>query len=499
METSNAQFGLLLSALSLNSTWTPLVGGILASRLGTTLTSILATGAILLGQICLLCGDLWKNPALMTIGLFIFGLGVSPLAVVQETIIVRFFKSHGLGVSMAFGLIAVKSAAFVSARTSYPLTQRFGSHAPFYLSTFLALLSVLVNVVYIASSRWLIDGAGAELEAPDISEEAQRRLAINLSEAQALKKVAEKRKVHLRQIANLGDVFWTYICLNFFYGMIWSPFAHLSANIIERRYHMSEENAANTSSYLLVGSIFLYPLCGYVVDRLRPRPIVIQLFFLSSILTLASYSWFVLPPTWTKTPLPGISFFAIGHGFSPLLLVVIVPEIVSSKYISTALGAHKSLEQTGAAIFQTLSGILLDIKVPGNKRSEISLQYLLDTFLTLNVLEILSLILLVYLLRIKSASSRHRSSTRASTVDASRTHISSGELRALEQETLLAHDNISYSSPDPSHVRFSREIGKSEVKRGKIMSFLSTTVIILAWILFIATAWVKLTPPNGGL
>jgi len=205
----------------------------------------------------------------------------------------------------------------------------------------------------------------------------------------------------------------------------------------------------------------------------------------------------VLPPTWTKTPLPGISFFAIGHGYSPLLLVVIVPEIVSSKYISTALGAHKS--QTGAAIFQTLSGILLDIKGPGNKRSEISLQYLLDTFLTLNVLEILSLILLVYLLRVKSASSRSRSSTRASTVDASRTHISSGELRALEQEALLAHDdNIGYSSPDPSHVRFSREIGKSEVKRGEIMSFSSTTVIILAWILFIATAWVKLTPPNGG-
>jgi len=397
---------------------------------------------------------------------------------------------------MAFGLIAGKATSFISARTSYPLTQHFGSHAPFYISTFLAFLSVLVNLVYIASSRWLIDGAGAELEAPDISEEAQRRLVINLSEAQALKKVAEKRKVYLRQIANLGDVFWAYMCLNFFYGMIWSPFTHLSANIIERRYHMSEENAANTSSYLLVGAIFLYPLCGYVVDRLRHRPIVIQLLFLSSLLTMAAYCWFVLPPAWTKTPLPGISLFALGHGFSPLLLVVIVPEIVPSKYISTALGAHKSLEQTGVTIFQTLSGILLDMKGPSNERSETALQYLLDTFLTLNVLECFSLALLVYLLRIKLVS---RSSTRTSTVDARRTCISSGESQTLEQETpLLTHDNnISYSSTDNQSSSRSREISKSEVRRGKIMSLLTAAVILLAWILFMTTAWVRLGQSKG--
>ena len=56
----------------------------------------------------------------MALGMFVFGFGVSPLAVVQETIIVRFFKSHGLGVSLALGLVAGKGASFISARTSYP-------------------------------------------------------------------------------------------------------------------------------------------------------------------------------------------------------------------------------------------------------------------------------------------------------------------------------------------------------------------------------------------
>ena len=152
------------------------------------------------------------------------------------------------------------------------------------------------------------------------------------------------------------------------------------------------------------------------------------------------------------------------------------------------------LEQTGVTIFQTLSGILLDTKGPSNERSETALQYVLDTFLTLNVLECFSLVLLVYLLRIKLVS---RSPTRASTVDARRTRISSRESQALEQETpLLNHDNNS-STDNQSSSRFSREISKSEVQRGMIMSFLTAAVILLAWILFMTTAWVRLGQSKG--
>jgi hypothetical protein len=160
------------------------------------------------GQVLLLIGDISEDVRLMTLGMFVFGLGISPLAVVQETIIVRFFKSHGLGVSLALGLVAGKGASFVSARTSYPLTQKFGPHAPFYVATGLAGLSVTVNLIYISASKWLVDGAGAELEASDIRREAQRRSVHSISESQALKEVAAKHHVNFREITHLGDVFW---------------------------------------------------------------------------------------------------------------------------------------------------------------------------------------------------------------------------------------------------------------------------------------------------
>jgi len=223
---SHTEFSLLLSAFSLTSTISPAITGIMASKFGTALTSIIATSVIFLGlplpiysricilismnigQVLLLLGEMSGNLRVMTFGLFVFGLAVSPLAVVQETIIVRFFKSHGLGVSLALGLLAGKGASFIAARTSYPLTEKFGTRAPFYVATFLAAFSFLVNLAYVSSVKYFVDGTCAELEASDIKDEARRRSVVNMSEAQALEKVASKKKVNLGDISRLGDVFW---------------------------------------------------------------------------------------------------------------------------------------------------------------------------------------------------------------------------------------------------------------------------------------------------
>jgi hypothetical protein len=140
--------------------------------------------------------------------MFIFGLGVSPLSVVQESIIVRFFKNHGLGLSMAFGLVIGKASSFLSARTSYPLSERFGPHAPFVVATFLAFLSFAMNLVYLLVSKWLVHSSGTELEASELRDQADARQAESVSEAQAMRQAAEKKVVHIRDITKLGDVFW---------------------------------------------------------------------------------------------------------------------------------------------------------------------------------------------------------------------------------------------------------------------------------------------------
>ncbi|KAJ7071004.1 major facilitator superfamily domain-containing protein [Mycena amicta] len=417
----------------------------------------------------------------MAAGLFIFGLGVSPLAVVQEAIIVRFFKSHGLGVSMAFGLVVGKGASFVSARSSYPLVQKFGPRAPFYVASFLALMSMVINLAYIAASRWLIDGAGAELEAVDINEEAQRRSVQNFSEAQALEKVAAKRRVHLKEITKLGDVFWAYIATNLLCGCIWAPFTHLAANIIELRYNLSEKDAANSASYVLVGSIFLYPICGFIVDRFKKKPVIVWLLLLSSVFTLGAYIWLALPPNITGTAKPAIAAFGFGHGFSPLLLVLLVPKIVPFKYISTALGAHKSLEQTGATIFQTLAGLWMD-KAKKDHPDGSSTQGIINAFLLLNVLQILSVVFVAYLQYRREATARIAHGTRA------------GLPPDASQPLLQGAAPRRYSST--SRMLSESEVSQSEKRRGRVFASASATLIAAAWILFMSTAWMKLWRHN---
>ncbi|KAF9509396.1 hypothetical protein BS47DRAFT_1396912 [Hydnum rufescens UP504] len=265
-------------------------------------------------------------------------------------------QTTGLGVSLGFGLVAGKGASFVAALTSYPLAQNHGPLAPFFVATMLAIFSFSINMLYLHASRWLASGSGVE---PEVNEAPFSSTPI--TERGALEHVTGKKRVILNDIAKLV---FTYDCA--FPSPLWSrleTFPHIAANIIQLRYGYSESDAGKTASLLHAGGIVLFPICGFLVDRFRRDAIMYKLSMLASVLTFSCYIWFLLPPTWTKSALPGVLFFGAGLGFAPLLLVLIAPLVVPSAYVATAIGAHKSLESAGATISLTLAGIILDEKI----------------------------------------------------------------------------------------------------------------------------------------
>lgn len=186
MNTSNAQFSLLIAAYNLNSTWTPLVAGLFVARFGTGWSSIATTGCILIGQLILFLGITTGQLFIMTAGLFVFGLGVTPLAVTQETLVARLSPSKHLGISLALGLVSGKMASFVSSLVSLPMAEKYGDPAPFGLSVILCLLSFSGNAARLAF-KWGND------------------------EEDGLQ--PKRRRFSWGGVNRLGDVFWVYILL----------------------------------------------------------------------------------------------------------------------------------------------------------------------------------------------------------------------------------------------------------------------------------------------
>ena len=210
------------------------------------------------------------------------------------------------------------------------------------------------------------------------------------------------------------------------------------------------------------------------------------------------------------------------------------------------------LEQTGSTIFQTLAGVALDIKTkkkeaaeslvaPVNNGDARDIQYLLNAFLLLNVVQFGALVFLARLDRKQKKAAARRmaallppiveeeedaSSTTSMSPDKGEdtwnrfdpsTQLAGGKsatgtirsLRGLASTSaaatseqsipLLRSPSISsitprssryLSFPNSSQTRVVRT--KSELKRGEFFAVLSGASIAFAWVLFMVVAWLRL-------
>jgi hypothetical protein len=112
----------------------------------------------------------------------VFGIGLTPLSVVQETLLSHLSPGKHLGLSLALGLISGKAASFVSSLVSLPLAEASGDTVPFGIAV------ILCAGGFVANAARLIFGWGGGAAV-----------------------VSEKGRVGWDAVGDLGDVFWVYI------------------------------------------------------------------------------------------------------------------------------------------------------------------------------------------------------------------------------------------------------------------------------------------------
>lgn len=228
--------------------------GLLISRIGVVKSAVFATGIICAGQAILYLGHSSESVHVMALGIFLFGLTISPLSVCQESLIFHLWTSphshapasgrevaqggqtgHGnTNLLLSLALLLGKFSSFMAALTTVPLADQYGDDAPFSLSfTFCAISFALTLCLYLGE-RWRrrrhlesqvddvdleddeINEEAFELDPERMTEdEAENRAAADIS-ADVIKlsmeeRVKEKKKIKFKSLINLGDAFWWYI------------------------------------------------------------------------------------------------------------------------------------------------------------------------------------------------------------------------------------------------------------------------------------------------
>jgi hypothetical protein len=144
------------------------------------------------------------------------------------------------------------------------------------------------------------------------------------------------------------------------------------------------------------------------------------------------------------------------------------------------------MEQTGSIILQSLSGILLDIK--SGKRKLDSLQYLLNTFVFLDVLQGGSIWFLAYL-QYKKAPTKEMSRRDSFAMESIPNHAMSDETDAESVAPLLDNDDDSILSRTRTLQQTQEVDGdRAEARRGKIIACICIAFVILAWVLVMVLA-----------
>ncbi|GAA5919720.1 hypothetical protein JCM1841_000768 [Sporobolomyces salmonicolor] len=349
LKTTESGFAALISAFELLNTVTPLISGFLVPRYGAARVGLAATGAVLLGQIivCLAQGDddvVGSNMGGMIAGLLLFGSGISPLAVVQETVILSNNPSGSRFVarSVAIGLVFGKTSSFLAGSSSDWL-HSVSPRMPFIAASGFAALSFAACVIYALMERSLHHSAPSH---PTQHSEALEH---------------KHRTLPLSELARFGDPFWLYIAVCGFAG-IWYTTIHLSTHLLQAVYGIDQSDASSAASVLLLSASFLYPTLGWLLDK---RPSLLSTIYLMVPSGIA-ISYFIL--LFLPSIIPYKAAFvpaALGIGGGPLLLVLVVPRMVQRHQAATALGVHKSLEMSGAIIFQSLAGYLFSLGSSG--------------------------------------------------------------------------------------------------------------------------------------
>lgn len=344
MKIGQQQIGLMYSMYSWGAIATLLISGWLIDRLGTRASSMIFSAVVTLGSVIVAV-----SPSLLGIhtGRLIFGAGSEALIVAQSAILARWFKGRELAFAFGAAITMGRLGTLFSFNTEALIAQKIGAAGALWVAAGLCGASLVANLIYV-----LMDKRGEQFV--------------------SMPTPATAEKLVLKDVFQLGRLYWylTFICL-FFYSSIF-PFTALSTNFFHEKWnlplsvdkgssfvgsafanflHMTS-TAPGTTSIIVFASLVFAPLAGALIDRIGKR---LWFMLIGSLLAIPS---FLVLGFSGLSPLFAMVLLGAGFVLLPAALWPSVPLVVEGERLGTAYGLMTLIQNIGLMLFPWLNGFL---------------------------------------------------------------------------------------------------------------------------------------------
>ncbi len=314
---SYAQAGLLMSLFALPGIVVAVPGGIISDRFGMKQTGAVSIFLMLIGT--LMVGTS-ATPLQAYVGRVVSGVGGLTLAIVLPQLLSRWFLGKELGVSMGLFNTAMPLGTIVSLNVSSRIGERFGWQTPIFLTTILSVLALLVFLVGFK------DPSGKNRGEPHRDSGGRIQLGLPIW---------------------LLGVAWMWFNAAFISFVTYSP-----DFFVARGFAFG--SAGFMTSIVMMGSLTLSPLIGYIVYRVGRE----SLFIAVSGVVVASLLCLLPTTSFVMLLLVLISVFV---GFVPAPVFSLPPKTVDPENLGLAFGIITACLNLGVLAGPYLAGVARDV------------------------------------------------------------------------------------------------------------------------------------------
>lgn len=351
-----------------------LFGGILADRKGIRFAGMLFMALTVFGVLLTSFGgstlfrssgmrDLIASSSLpwspefivMFTGRIIFGMGAEVLIVMQEKIIVRWFKGREISLAFGIGLVIC----------------RIGTIAAFNVTTFILESGKLLSFSFISDTAMMMVtdsyttlDAVMWLSAIIMLLSAGSFMLYLAAEKRFDKDNPDMAATHHPEGGSVSAIFkspsfiWMSVLCFAFYAAVF-PFTSFATDILKTKFGVSAGEAGFLTSIVMTSTIIGTPLFGWIIDNYGFRS---RIMITGAIMMVAAHSMLTFTTIYPAIPMVimGISFSAVPAGLWPGVAI-----FIEEKNNGAAYGFLGIVQNVGLLGVPLLMGLVTELTNPG--------------------------------------------------------------------------------------------------------------------------------------